>query len=436
MVLVTQASWSLPCILAAIQLVQASSSTIKGVAPEKIALYQPDRQQNWKCLDGSKTIPFKAINDDYCDCPDGSDEPGTSACPNGYFYCENKGHLPGYIKSWAVNDGVCDEACCDGSDEYNGLIQCANRCKEMAQEYEKIQAEIRRLNNEGYAVKEKLIREAEMTVREWLEEKSKYEDALAAKRGELDRYEREVKALEKEGKQHTTTSEKQSHACKQHNSARQEILENRVKQLREEIDTLVSILHDLKRDHNHNYHDMAVKSAITGYDEFLPRYEQLRGNMEEDLDATIVVDDDGDDGDDDEENTFENEEYQQDAAEDTGKQVKTLTRKVLGKLDTLLPSSWKDRFFSFEQRDDGKTISELDKVRQVRDGLDVEVKGLENQLRDVNDKLNFDYGKEKEWLKLKDTCVEKDDGEYIYSLCILGGANQKSHKDGSNINLG
>lgn len=32
---------------------------------------------------------------------------GTSACPNSYFYCENEGHLPAYIKSWAVNDGVC-----------------------------------------------------------------------------------------------------------------------------------------------------------------------------------------------------------------------------------------------------------------------------------------------------------------------------------------
>lgn len=36
------------------------------------ALYDP--QKDFSCLDGSKLIPFSMVNDDYCDCPDGSDE--------------------------------------------------------------------------------------------------------------------------------------------------------------------------------------------------------------------------------------------------------------------------------------------------------------------------------------------------------------------------
>lgn len=53
--------------------------------------------------------------------------------------------------------------------------------------------------------------------------------------------------------------------------------------LQKELDTLKNILGDMKRDHNHNFHDMAVKSAITGYDEFLVRYDNIKGEIEENL---------------------------------------------------------------------------------------------------------------------------------------------------------
>lgn len=40
-------------------------------------------RKSFLCIDGSKIIPFEQVNDDYCDCEDGSDEPGetlTSVC--------------------------------------------------------------------------------------------------------------------------------------------------------------------------------------------------------------------------------------------------------------------------------------------------------------------------------------------------------------------
>jgi protein kinase C substrate 80K-H len=51
-----------------------------GVTPHLASRYVPLKSDSglWKCLDGSKDIPWKAVNDDYCDCPDGSDEPGLS----------------------------------------------------------------------------------------------------------------------------------------------------------------------------------------------------------------------------------------------------------------------------------------------------------------------------------------------------------------------
>lgn len=69
------------------------------------SLYIPDK--DFSCFDGSFIIPFSFVNDDYCDCPDASDEPGTSACPNGTFHCTNAGHTALVIPSSRVNDGIC-----------------------------------------------------------------------------------------------------------------------------------------------------------------------------------------------------------------------------------------------------------------------------------------------------------------------------------------
>ncbi|KAG1674292.1 hypothetical protein FOA52_013481 [Chlamydomonas sp. UWO 241] len=69
-------------------------------------------------------MPYSYVNDNYCDCPDGSDEPGTSACYYGRIFCKNTGSTPKIMSTAFVDDGVCD--CCDGSDEPAGA--CVHTC--------------------------------------------------------------------------------------------------------------------------------------------------------------------------------------------------------------------------------------------------------------------------------------------------------------------
>ncbi|XP_038052208.1 glucosidase 2 subunit beta-like [Patiria miniata] len=97
--------------------VQARPAII-GVRPSDMPLYLPDGFGKIFCLDFSGKISLSKVNDDYCDClGDGSDEPGTDACPNGRFYCL---HEKRFIPSGKVNDGICD--CCDGSEEWNQTV--------------------------------------------------------------------------------------------------------------------------------------------------------------------------------------------------------------------------------------------------------------------------------------------------------------------------
>ena len=54
----------------------SEAKKIRGLDPSKSSLYQPSSDGFFSCLDGSQKIPYGRVNDDYCDCKDGSDEPG------------------------------------------------------------------------------------------------------------------------------------------------------------------------------------------------------------------------------------------------------------------------------------------------------------------------------------------------------------------------
>lgn len=61
-------------LLAALVL-QAAAAPLRGLDPALAGQYEPANGK-FKCLDEPKAIPFSQVNDGYCDCMDGSDEPG------------------------------------------------------------------------------------------------------------------------------------------------------------------------------------------------------------------------------------------------------------------------------------------------------------------------------------------------------------------------
>lgn len=144
---------------------KSSLPVIRGVNPDEADLYVANDNQMFTCLHSKKLIPFSDVNDDYCDCDDNTDEPGTSAC-DGKFYCKTQ--FPNQalvvLPSNRVNDGICD--CCDGSDEWKKIgppeginhadrsklsikyAPCEDKCKQILQtnkEEEKIRTMGKRL---------------------------------------------------------------------------------------------------------------------------------------------------------------------------------------------------------------------------------------------------------------------------------------------------
>lgn len=53
----------------------------------------------------------------------------------------------------------------------------------------------------------------------------------------------------------------------------------------------------------------------------------------------------------------------------------------------------------------------LENIRKLVREAEDQVNELNNDLEKIKKDLSIDYGVDREWLKLKDVCIEKDEGE-------------------------
>ncbi|KAF9556351.1 hypothetical protein EC968_008311 [Mortierella alpina] len=439
----------------------SGSSAPRGVSPSDAKRYTPNSSQNWSCLDGSKTIPFSAINDDYCDCADGSDEPGTSACGTGYFHCENVGHVPSSIKTSRVNDGVCEPECCDGTDEYDGQVHCPNVCEEVGREARKERERVQAIQEQGSRLRKEYIQHGKTA-------KLKLQLELETLQGKIDQLQKAASQAKEKLDEATAVQDKflEGSKTKREEARRLQLKPlieeqtRRLKHSQDSRDLLRKTLQDLKEKHNKNYHDLAVKNTVSGFDEYVSGLDE--GAAEESTEGNDSTSNDNNNASDScatgecadqqltrlVDETFAiqrdivtlrdllmglkheyNTEYNDEAV--------LAAVKVAEEFDLLWNEDrqeFKDELpldIPAEESDDSPESEKLreatDLAQAEYDRASEEERQAQDTIREIERKLDIDLGDDETFAQLLDQCFEFKDIEYTYSICLFGDANQKSH---------
>ncbi|XP_028310792.1 glucosidase 2 subunit beta [Gouania willdenowi] len=427
----------------------------RGVPLSKRQFYEEDKP--FTCLDGSRTISFDRVNDDYCDCEDGSDEPGTAACPNGSFHCTNAGFKPAFIPSSRINDGICD--CCDTTDEYNSGAVCQNTCREMGRKERESLQKMAEIAKEGFLLKQQLIHEA----KKGLEEKQvKLSDVQNSKKDLEEKVEtlRSVKETaeqpEKEAKdRHLKAWEDQKAVIHmEKNKAR---MAEAFLELDDDADGFVSAAElqshsELDPDSDGLFTDAEAQELLGGMDKVdTVAFEAAWNNVkdkymsESNVDSPSPVetppeeresisendseqypeddipeDDDEDDEDDDEEEDPDDRDYK------VPPTAQTNVKKEDEDDGTMPPY-------------DEDTQALIDAAQKARDQFDVAERALqevEDQIKNLEKEISSDFGPNSEFAYLYSQCYELTTGEYVYRFCPFNKVSQKPKYGGSETNLG
>lgn len=307
-------------------------------------------KDTFTCI-GNPSIVLRAaqVNDRSCDCPDGSDEPGTSACayidplsppqplpgsPSGStnttnalpgFWCPNAGHVGSYVPFSYVNDGVCDyDLCCDGSDEYahKGGVQCENRCAAIGKEYRRVEDERRQSWERAIKQRRTLVKEAKELRRQVEARIVKLQDEVADLEKKQQRLQKELAETERIEKGRVVQPGK-SKAGKlgvlvglakkrvaDLRDALDKLLDNR-DDLQDRVTELEDILRKLQTDYNPNFNDEGVKAAVHAWEDYAAKASDEKKAKLEDADVYAVLKEDS------EENGINWQEFDVDDSADT-----------------------------------------------------------------------------------------------------------------------
>ncbi|PFH59592.1 hypothetical protein XA68_12109 [Ophiocordyceps unilateralis] len=457
-------------LVGAFSILAAAGQLPRGVGPEFASHYEGSGSE-FSCIsDRSVKLDRARINDNSCDCADGSDEPGTAACalidalspeqplpgtPSGStnasrtlpgFWCENKGHVGSYVPFQYVNDGVCDyDVCCDGSEEFGGRVVCENRCAAIGREHRKLQEE-RRLGMER-ALKKKatmlteaaqLRRQAESRLTQLAADIKK----LEAKRDEAKRKQAEAELADQSrvvggggggGKVGVLVELARKRVDELRGSL--DAVRRHRTTLRGQVDELQAILSTLKADYNPNFNDEGVKAAVKAFEDFAARGDAAP-EQAADADVDELVKEDG------AESGINWAEFESQTEEDTD---------ILLRLEAYLPETLRKAVRSrmLDLRlwlirngilaDKASTGTESQLVKAAREAAETAEREVKDKIREQDEQredVKKDYGPSDVLRSLRGRSISIDSGEYTYELSWLGQTLQKSIKGHGDTNMG
>ncbi|XP_047427427.1 glucosidase 2 subunit beta [Mugil cephalus] len=428
----------------------------RGVPISKRQFYEEGKP--FTCLDGSRSIPFDRVNDDYCDCQDGSDEPGTAACPNGSFHCTNAGFREAFIPSSRINDGICD--CCDTTDEYNSGATCQNTCRELGRKEQESLREMAEIAKEGFMLKQQLIQEAKRSLEEKkakvLEIQNNKKD-LETKVEALRTVKETAEQPEKEAKERHLKAWEDQKAVIRMEKDKARMAEVFL-ELDDDADGFVSVAEllthaELDTDSDGSFTEEEAKGLLGGVEKVdTLAFESLWDNIKEkylsessaDTQAPVETpqeemrepasDHDSDQYPEDdipEEEEEEEEDEDDDDADDGDYKAPPASRTQDKKDD--------DDDEGMMPPYDQETQNLIDAAQKARDEFDAAEKALrevDDQIRNLEKEISFDFGPSAEFAYLYSQCYELSTSEYIYRLCPFNRVSQKPKFGGSETNLG
>ncbi|XP_022746739.1 glucosidase 2 subunit beta-like isoform X1 [Durio zibethinus] len=433
-----------------------SSSSLPSVSFVGIPPQDEDyfKDEVIKCKNGSKKFTKTQLNDDFCDCPDGTDEPGTSACPQGKFYCRNAGHSSSLLFSSRVNDGICD--CCDGSDEYDGKVKCPNTCWEAGKAArEKLKKKIE-MYHEGVALRKQEIEQAKQAIaRDKAEllglknEKEVLEKVVKQLEEQIQKL-KQRELLEKEDKIKEASNEK----IENEKSGPEENVDGQIEPLKiSDVEKMglsgESPSDQSEKDENESTEGLSreelgrlIASRWTGkktgdqVEEIDPAKSDHMGNRDKEESAYESSYDEHIDNNAlqfNEKTQKHQEKGRKDARDAEDEESVAEDREKSSDIATLSHQSWlvkiQETAQNFLQSVNlfSAPVANLDanQVRKEYDNYTAKLSDIELRISSLTEKFKYDFGREKEFYLFYDRCFESKQDKYVYKVCPFKDAIQE-----------